>query len=277
MRKLFIFEPNDSFMHRMDAVSKFVWLVSVSVAVIVISDPLQNLIVFLYVLFVAVTLSRLNIKTLFRRSILVVVLALWTFITMALFYQTSDAVRLFSIGPFSVSDESIEFGLAMFFRVLSLGLTGMVYALTTHPRMLVHDFIEYGHLPYRIAYAFYAGLRFLPLIQSEAKNVMNAHAVRGVLSKGRSIKMRVAMVKRLTVPLMAITLRKVQSTAISMDARAFGAYPTRTSIEDRERSRLGVIFAIANVGILIIYIGLIYFLGGGLNGLANPLDIHRAK
>jgi hypothetical protein len=56
-----------------------------------------------------------------------------------------------------------------------------------------------------------------------------------------------------------------------MDSRAFGAYPTRTSIDDLVRPIDGVLFALIWLGVLVAYVA-VYVVLGGHGPLAAPIS-----
>jgi len=108
-------------------------------------------------------------------------------------------------------------------------------------------------VPYRIAYAFYAALRFVPIFGTEALNIMNAHAIRGG-NVDEGVFSKVRLFNRLTVPLLISGLHKAKNAAVAMEGRAFGAYATRTSSADFPVPLSGILFTIAWWIFFIVYL-----------------------
>jgi energy-coupling factor transport system permease protein len=258
---LFLYQPGHSFMHRMDAVSKLIWLVSITIAVIVAVRAVENLTIFVWVVFIGLVFARLNPLLFLKRIAPLLGISLWILIMMTVLYPRG-VHQLGHIGPIRITYEGLDYGLGLFFRLLSLGTSSVVFTLTTEPRRMINELIELAHLPYRWAYAVYAALRFMPMLQSEAGTILNAHAVRGAAEK-RSLFDRITPIKRLTVPLMASAMRRVQLTAIAMDSRAFGAYPVRTNIEDLQPFIPGNVFAWLHVAGFIGFVFWHFVYGGG--------------
>lgn len=247
---MFLYRPGTSLMHRMDAVTKLIWLVAVTGMLLITSSLIENFIIFLWLLLVSIGLAGLPAGQFLWRLLPLTSMGVWLLVVMAVFYQ-QGVTPVAALGPLTLTREGMVFGLALFLRVLSLGATSMIFALTTEPRKMVNELIEFGRLPYRFAYAFYAALRFLPLLQSEARIVLNAHAVRGAAgAKGRGFD-RLVPIRRLTIPLLVNAIRRVHIAAIAMDSRAFGAYPKRTNIDDLERPTSGVVFVAFHVGAFV--------------------------
>jgi energy-coupling factor transport system permease protein len=165
-------------------------------------------------------------------------------------------------GPFRLTIEGFEYGLAIAFRVLSLGSSAVFFAATTDPRRMVNEFVDVLHVPYRAAFALYAALRFLPMVQYEASNIRNARAIRAEGRVAVGIRDRIAYFRSLTVALLVNVIRRVQVTAVAMDSRAFGAFTSRTSIDDVVRPRSGVLFALAWFVAVLVYLVVVVILGG---------------
>jgi len=258
---LFVYIPGDSFMHRMDAVSKLIWMFSISAAVVVATRAVENLVIFAWLLFTAWVLGRLPLLVQAKRILPLTIVGLWLLVIMSLLYPRG--ITPFTIGPLHMTYEGLDYGLALFFRVMCLGTASIIFALTTSPRRMINELIELGHVPYRWAYALYAALRFIPLLQTEASNVLNAHAVRGAVEKKRSRLDVITPIRRLTLPLLTGGIRRIQITAIAMDSRAFGAYTKRTNIDPIEAPLSGRIFAWAHVAGFIAFFVWRVVVGGG--------------
>lgn len=265
---LFVYQPGNSFMHRMDSVSKFIWMLTVTAMVVVATRAIENLVIFLWLLFVGTALSGFRLTYLLRRVLPLTIVATWLLVIIFIFYPRGTT-PIATLGPFHLTLEGLDYGLALFLRVLCLGTVSIIFALTTNPRRMINEMIEIGRVPYRWAYALYAALRFVPLLQTEATNILNAHAVRGAAEKKRSPFDVFRPILRLTLPLLAGGIRRVQITAIAMDSRAFGAYPKRTNLDPIEAPLSGRIFMVVH---LVVFVALLIwhiFFGGG--ALVSPI------
>lgn len=266
---IFVYRPGDSLLHRSDSISKLVWLLSAGVFVLIAGQWQVSAAVFAAVLLSGAVLGRLKISELLRRTILLWIIAIWLLCLFSVLYpQGTNTV--FALGPLTVTSAGISYGLAIAFRVLTLGSSALIFAATTDPRRLVNELISVLGLPYRFAYAFYSALRFLPLLQNEAKTIMNARAIRGQGHPAKSIAERLALLRGLTVFLLAGAIRRVQITAVAMDSRGFGAYPTRTEIDDVHRPAGGLVFAALWVFALVAYV-IVFIVFGDYGFLPTPV------
>lgn len=244
-------------------------MISITLLVLVATTFTQNILIFAYLLLTAVLLAGQPPLRFAFRLVPLTIVATWLLVIMSIFY-TQGETAWFDVGPVTITREGAAYGGALFFRIFSLGTASLIFGLTTEPQRMVAELVEFGKVPYRLAYAFYTGLRFMPLLQSEAENVINAHAVRGAAEKERSLLARLVPIRRLAVPLLASGLRRVQITAIAMDSRGFGAYPKRTNILDLVQPRSAVIYAALHVLVFLALFVWQVILGHG-GSLAAPI------
>ncbi|MGI9951692.1 energy-coupling factor transporter transmembrane component T [Moorellaceae bacterium AZ2] len=258
---MLLYTPGDSILHRMDAITKLVWLFSTGALVLVTARPEENFVIFSSIVLIAVFLARIPFLALLKRISVLFLVGIWLLVLMSVLYP--DKSHILKLGPLAISREGLAYGITLFFRLLVLGTSSIVFAHTTDPARMVNELIEIMHLPYRYAYAAYAALRFLPMIQAEARTIMNAHAIRGMASKDRSLRGRFNLIQRLTIPLIVGAIRRVQITAIAMDSRAFGAYPRRTCIDPIKMPISGFILAGIYLATFLFYFVWRFFIQGG--------------
>jgi energy-coupling factor transport system permease protein len=247
----------------MDPTLKLVWNFVVVLTAVFNFDARYSAAWFLYVLLVALVLARIPLKQYLR--------ALTAFLIFALFiafwktiYFSGEAHDIFVWGPIRITQEGIAEGFSEFFRVLVISSLSIVFTLTTDPKRMVESIIQIARVPYRIGYVAYANLRFIPLYENEAQVIINAHQIRGVGETGKSLKSQFRLYRSLLVPLLVSGIRRAQAAAIAMDSRAFGAYDTRTAVEEVRAARTDVAFLAAHV--LVCFVAFWYFilLGRGI-------------
>ncbi|MBP2436415.1 ATP-binding cassette domain-containing protein [Microbacterium amylolyticum] len=109
-------------------------------------------------------------------------------------------------------------GIATGLRLAALLALALIPGLTGDGADLVRALVQQLRMPYRIGYAALAALRFVPRFRHELDIIRLAQRVRG-----RAPHLATAL-----VPLLAGGIRHAERVALAMDARAFGAYDTRT-------------------------------------------------
>ncbi|TMR24789.1 energy-coupling factor transporter transmembrane protein EcfT [Nonomuraea turkmeniaca] len=125
---------------------------------------------------------------------------------------------------------ALEYGLATTLRMLALLSLALLGGVGTTGPDLVRALVQNLRVPYRFAYGALAALRFVPRFRHELEVITAAHRVRGVTGG------RVRRTGRMLIPLQASAIRHAERVSLAMDARAFGAHPTRT---ERHRLRFG--------------------------------------
>ncbi|MDQ0893627.1 energy-coupling factor transporter transmembrane component T [Agromyces ramosus] len=137
------------------------------------------------------------------------------------------SVTLFSIGEWQFTLAAYLVGLATSLRIVAILLLSLIAGVTTTGPELVRAMVQNLRVPYRIGYTALAALRFVPRFGHELEIIRAAHRVRGT-DAGRG---PIASLRRMVgtaVPLLASAIRHAERVALAMDARAFGAHPTRT-------------------------------------------------
>ena len=117
-------------------------------------------------------------------------------------------------------------GAATALRIASLLTLAWLGGAGTTGRDLASALVHQFRVPYRFAYGALAVLRFVPRLRTEVEVVRAAHRVRGV-REGRGPVGRFRSTTRLLIPLLAGAIRHAERVALAMDARGFGAHPTR--------------------------------------------------
>ena len=119
-------------------------------------------------------------------------------------------------------------GVATALRLVALLALALIPGLASDGVDTVRALTAHLRIPYRVGYSALAALRFVPRFRHEFGVIRAAHRVRGSRALGP------LAYPRLLVPLLASGIRHAERVALAMDARAFGAFPSRT---ERRRPR----------------------------------------
>jgi energy-coupling factor transport system permease protein len=253
----FQFRAGNSFFHRLDPLTKLAWLMAISFLAFGAYIAWVQIAITLAVIFTAFVLAGL--------PFLVVLRGTWLFGLACLSFLVIQTLTLpgnhvaFHILGHPIYAESADYALASALRIYTIILSSLVFVRTTDPRELAIALVTQMKVPYRIAYAFFIALRIIPTIEEEIKLIRAAQAVRGVVRQ-RSIAGRIGESKRYAIPLLIGSLRKASMMVMSMEARAFGAYPERTFVEAPHMSASGI--AVCAV-MLVLVVGWYTALGLG--------------
>ncbi len=227
---------NNSVVHRTDALSKVLWVLVVVVATFQFHSSLSRGLMLVVLLLTAIFIARVPLRAIWKVSPLIFGVA---FLLGAFhFVVTKGTTPLFTVGHFTVMQESLEDGAAYFFRLAIMVMASFMLIWTTDIRDLMTGLVRLG-MPYRFAFAIFMALRFLPVIQQEVEAVRSAHAIRGRAAKSQ-LSHRFRLWQRYLFTVIVNGLRKAENTAMAIESRGFGAFPDRTFVKDFHWSTSGV-------------------------------------
>ena len=123
---------------------------------------------------------------------------------------------------FHITEESLRNGLTISFRMLGFVTFGLLFTSTTDLTAFMMSLIHQCRMSPKWAYGMLAGFRFIPLFQSELKQMKAAHKIRGYKQK------QLESLYTLCTPLFTQGVRKSERLAIAMEARGFTGTRERT-------------------------------------------------
>ncbi|QGQ18779.1 energy-coupling factor transporter transmembrane protein EcfT [Cellulomonas sp. JZ18] len=151
-----------------------------------------------------------------------VALGLWVAPTV-----TAGSPVLVRLGPLAYTQAALAEGLGTVARLYAVLLLASVGGLTTTGPDLVRAAQQHLRVPYRVGWTALAAFRFVPRFGHELAVIRAAHRVRGT-DTGTGPVADLRRYVGYAVPLLAGALRHAERVALAMDARGFGAHPTRT-------------------------------------------------
>jgi len=247
---VFQFRAGSSIFHRLDPLTKLAWVLSVSLLAFGAYIAWIQILIAVLVLLTALFLGGLSPLEILRGTWLIMLACMSFFIIQALTLPGEHvAFRLLGRPVFA---ESADYALASALRIYTIVLSSLVFVRTTDPRDLAISLVTQMRIPYRIAYAFFIALRIVPTIEEEIKIIRAAQAVRGV-ARGRGVVARIGEAKRYAMPLLVGSLRRASMMVMSMESRAFGAFPQRTFVDAPRMTMGGGLFCAAMLAAVIAW------------------------
>jgi energy-coupling factor transport system permease protein len=146
------------------------------------------------------------------------------------------------------------------FLALILWISLMSYCLSTSELItgmskLLSPLNKLGIHTMDLVMTFQVAMRFLPLLAQSAERVAKAQASRGAeWGTKAGLITQVKRVIPLIVPLMLISLRRAETMALAMDARAYGINDHRTSMYELKFTWKDGVFLLVGTMILITVI-----------------------
>jgi energy-coupling factor transport system permease protein len=269
--RLFLYQERESFLHRLNPLTKFVVNVPLWIVLSMVTDPVTPL---AFVVLVGLVLWVLGGMSPIQQARLLWpfwTLALGMFVTFALFQEpTRPGYQvLWQLGWIRVTDEGLLVGLSTALRILALFSFSLLFVMTTDPVAFIQSLMQNTRISYRFGYGVLAAYRFVPMLATEIDQVRAAHHVRG-FSPGWGPAGFWERVRAFALPLLASSIRRADRVALAMDSRAFGTVPERTYFTEQRFGVNDVVFAVASI---LVIAGVFYGLWQlGLLGNLNPFQ-----
>jgi len=213
-------------LENLDARVKLFMLLALSTSAVFFRSPKVLLPIFLFTL-ALVLAGGVSARDAFMRVRGALRLIASLFILQCLFNR-SGAPLLRAFGATLITRGGIAAAAYVALRLLIVLLSALI-VLTGQRRDYLLALTQLK-APYEIAFMVMAALHFLPLLREQARDVMNAAQMRGARIKKAPIVKRLRLYVTLSAPIVAGAVRKSEQTAVAMEARAFRAYPRRTSM-----------------------------------------------
>ena len=187
-------------------------------------------------------------------GIFILVTALFALLSSLFMILYGDGEHmLVKFGIIQISEESIVRGLHLSLRTITVSMFGILIALTSQIVMIFYSLMQ--HLKTKkIAYAFMAAIRMVPLIISS------------LIQLRRSLKMRYQMIdasnykgikrlNHLVIPLLSQNIRRAHQLSVAMESKGFKDGP-RTYYYQTPFSYKDLVFILC----LLVIIGLSFLL-----------------
>lgn len=130
-------------------------------------------------------------------------------------------------GALELTREGLAYGVMVALRTLVLILVTPPTMFTTDLNALIVGLVRL-RVPYRIAFAFSATWRFIPLLFGEIRSISEAQRLRGLALERMSLWKRISVYSRIAVPLILGALTRSQQVEVALAAKAFSGSPERT-------------------------------------------------
>jgi energy-coupling factor transport system permease protein len=228
VKSLFLFSGGRSILHRMDPRTKALIVVAVLIMLFVVDRPAYSGAVGLGVVVILHVFGRIAFWEYGGLLLLFAPLIIIFTLIQSVSYHPIGAHELGRLGPVSMTFEGAQFGLSVSTRLVTMGLTFAMLAMTTNPMDIALAVTSLG-IPYRYSYLTSFALRFLPLVQDELEVLREAVAARAHPdAEARNPLKRLRVIVRTLPPLAIGTLRRSIDIALAMELRGYRSPGPRT-------------------------------------------------
>lgn len=267
--KLFSYNYEDTFIHRLSGLTKLICFIMLTFAVMFSYD----IRVILGVLFFSVAIlkiSKIRWSQIKMMVIYVLIfLAVNAFITFLFSPEQGSEIYgtrhpLFKLfGPYTVTQEQLFYQTTKFFKYASVIPLGIIFLLTTNPSELAASINRVG-VHYKAAYALSLTLRYFPDLQRVYHDISQAQQARGLELGGKaSLKDRFKNSLMVVIPLIFSTLERIEVITNAMDLRGFGKARRRTWYNTGRMNREDILALLLSVFITAVTVLVSVFINHG--------------
>ena len=145
-----------------------------------------------------------------------------------LFHRESGAYTQALADAALLADPAAAAGVTLFFRALAFGFISFAFVRTTAPVDLVRSLMLQARLPATVGFSLFAGVQQLPHLHHDLRQMRLARAMRTGRPPRRIPGPR--EMARLTIGLLADSIRRAERVAIGMEVRGLRPGLARTSL-----------------------------------------------
>jgi len=259
---LFAYISNDSFIHRLNPITKLIFLLFLTIETFLIGSIILQSALSLLII-ILLLLSNIKPKFIFKKLRFMAIILLISVVLNVFFNALPNENEivlfyLFNVPFLPIRRLAVYFALRAFFILLTLYTSAILFTNTTSPKDFVYSLIRM-RIPYKFCFAFMVGIRFIPSIEEDAKTIALAQQARGFsIDKVKSLRRAYAFISERMIGTLVSILRKSQTVSLSMENRCFGLYQNRTNLI-KIRFKFSDIIFIVTTTLVFIFIILYIF------------------
>lgn len=227
MRSLSLFVERDTFVHRLDPITKLVYVL-VSVAAAYVAPGTWPALAFLVLSLLLLATARVLAKAGSVFAMTGVIIST-VFIIQGL-VNPANATPVLRLGPIVFYREGLLFALGIALRVFNLLAAAVILILATRPPDLIDALVRRGFSP-KFGYVMNSVLQMIPSLTNASARIMDAQRARGMETEGR-LGTRLRAFVPLMGPLVTSSLVATQERAMALEVRAFDAKGKRSFLTE---------------------------------------------
>lgn len=237
---------------KLDVRTKIILVLCLSTPAVLIQDPYMLAVVLIISILLSV-LTGSDLKKILRSLSRIWYIFFTLIIVQSIF--AGAGVEFLSIGRFTVlTSGGIIKGVEFMLRLLIIIVSAAIMT-TSNQREIVQGLNQWK-VPYEISFMVSVAIRFLPMLAAEIKNTIIAVQLRGIDPQKLKFSKRIKLYRYIFSPVLINTVKKAQKLSVAMEARAFRAYPGRTSYLVLKFS--GIDYLIISIS-LVLMIAILFF------------------
>lgn len=245
-------------MNKLNPAAKLLSNLIVLIACVAIFDPKTMFMLFAVNVFFGVitnSFNRRNMKALFP----LVLFAFGMLWMNAAWAKVDNPNIIGTLGAINFTDKGLIVGISLCFRVLTIGISSILFTSNTDPNDLVLSLIKQCHLSPGIAYGILTAFRFLPSMEADLALINAAHRIRN--AKNKKWYLTKNYWYKNAIPLLATNIRRAERVAIAMEARGFENNMKRTYYKTVYWRKADTVFVLCSAFIVAIIVSFSAYMG----------------
>jgi energy-coupling factor transport system permease protein len=235
---------NGSFLHELDPRTKLL-LSALFTVVVFIIDSLYIAAAMMLMFIMLCVIVKIPLKKIFPHGKFLFSVIVFVMVLQLLFGSENGGYIVkpllpekipFIGGIGSLKRDGLYTGLMLGCRLITLCIIMPLLTMTTETRLLAYGITRIG-FNYKTAYIITSALNMIPVFENDAAVIIDGRRLKGMkpLERG-NIFGRLREYSRIALPLVIKAMRRSVLIGNAMDARAFGAYKTRTWLTETKMS-----------------------------------------
>lgn len=229
-----LYIDGDSIFHKLSGVSKILLFITWTMITVMFLD-IRVFLAMAVISAIMLYFSHIPSKTLKPLLWIMVVFNIINIIFILLITPQygSDLVgtntELINIGYSYINKETLFYVLTISLKYAVLMPITAIFIFTTHPSEFASSLNKIG-IPYKIAYAVNIAFRYIPDVQREYRDILDAQQARGLaFKKGEgSLGEILRNYTTIFVPLVSSSIKRIETVSNAMELRSFGKKRKRT-------------------------------------------------
>ncbi|SET52062.1 energy-coupling factor transporter transmembrane component T family protein [Lacrimispora sphenoides] len=227
MKSISLYVDKDTYLTRLHPFAKMFYILAA------VSAPLIGGALWIYGLFLAVSLGLLISGKIIRKVFPLIAFSFTIIITIflihGLFNQENQKI-LFHIGPLAFYQEGLLYATRIGLNILNMLLAFATFVLTTKPADLVETMEQAGFSP-RFGYMISSVFQIIPQMMGTMNTIMDAQRSRGMETEG-SLLVRARAFIPLISPVVSSSLINTRERAIALEVRGFDSKNKKTFLRE---------------------------------------------
>lgn len=247
MKTLSLYEKKDSLLHKVDPISKLLYIL-VSIAIPII---LPYKVVGLGCM--GISLVLLLIAKVFKKVIPLISFSLIILLSIIIIqglFNADNKNPAFHIGSIIFYKEGLLFALEICIRVVNILCAFAILVLTAKPSDLIESLVRRGMSP-KIGYILSSVLQIIPQMTATMQTIADAQRSRGMETEGK-LSVRIKAFLPLIGPVIMNSLISTRERSMALEVRAFNSKVKKTYLNEEQSTGYNQTIKVVLVILLLI-------------------------